>query len=154
MYTQKEFETINGEIRLRFIIFLIPALVILAGQVYGIVNRNELLTAALGILLCFFSIFFFGTQLLPRMNYRTHVNNMIHGRVHTVDGTFLSFDREESVVSGVSYRAMHVECVDEKGKPYERLFYWDLEKDLPDYTEGTPLQITYHDREIADCVKI
>ena len=63
---------------------------------------------------------------------------------------FRSLDADESLVAGVPYRAMHVECIDDHGDPYDRLFYWDICKPEPGYTDGTKLVITYHDREIAD----
>ena len=150
MYTQEELNQLSGHIRTRWIIFAIPELALFACQIYSLTVRNEVLTTVLSVLICFFAIFFIGTQIVPLIQYRTHVSNMLNGITHTVDGTFTQFDPDESVVAGVAYRAMHMECLEESGKPYDRLFYWDREKALPSWSKGTPITVTYHDREIAD----
>ncbi len=149
MYTEDELNSLNRQIRTRWIAWAVPAVILLGLQIYSVVIRQEPMTIALGILICFFSIFFIGTQIVPLHRYRTHMDSMLHGRTHTVEAVYRSMDADESMVAGVRYRAMHVECSDEKGDPYERLFYWDMEKPDPGFTDGTRLIITYHDREIA-----
>ena len=132
MYTQSELDQLNDDLRKRWIIYAIPALLLLALQVYSLTLRIEPLTIALVI------------------RYRTHVYSVLHGITHTVRAVFDHLDLDDSLVDGVNYRAMHVLCQDEKGDDYERLFYWDLQKPLPAYEKGQALEITYHDREIAD----
>ncbi len=150
MYTEEEFRKLEGQIRARWICYAVPALIMLGFQIYSLIIRNEIMTTSLAILICFFSIFYIGTQIVPLIRYKTHMDNMLHGRTHTVDAVFRSLDADESLVAGVPYRAMHVECIDDHGDPYDRLFYWDICKPEPGYTDGTKLVITYHDREIAD----
>lgn len=150
MYTQNEYEQLSEEIRKRWIIYAVPALIFAALQVYSLTIRNEVMTTTLGILICFWSIFYISTQIVPLIRYRTHIHNMLHGITHSVHAVFESLDADDSVVEGVSYRAMHVLCKDENGDDYERLFYWDLQKPLPAYQKGQALEIIYHDRQIAN----
>jgi hypothetical protein len=150
MYTQSELDQLNDDLRKRWIIYAIPALLLLALQVYSLTLRIEPLTIALAILVCFWSVFYISLQILPVIRYRTHVYSVLHGITHTVRAVFDHLDLDDSLVEGVNYRAMHVLCQDEKGDDYERLFYWDLQKPLPAYEKGQTLEITYHDREIAD----
>ena len=152
MYTQQELDHLNAEIRTRWIIFALPLAALVAAQIYSLTIRHEILTIVLAVLICFWAIFYIGTQILPRLQYRTHVSSMLHGITHKVKAVFQSFDMDESVVDGVRYRAMNVTCEDERGETYDRLFYWDLEKQLPDYVKGQALEVTFHDREIADIV--
>lgn len=150
MYTQNELDRLSADLRKRWILYAIPAVVLLGLQIYSLTVRKEALTITLAILVCFWSIFFISLQIVPVARYKTHITNMLHGITHSVQAVFQSFDADESLVDGVLFRAMHVTCKTESGEDYERLFYWDVEKPLPSFQEGQPLEIIYHDRQIAD----
>ena len=150
MYTQSELDKLNVDLRKRWIIYAIPAVILLGLQVYSLIVRSEPMTIVLAVLLCFWSIFYISLQIVPLMRYRTHVQSVLHGITHTVRAVFQQFDSDDSLVDGVNYRAMHVLCQNENGDDYGRLFYWDLQKTMPAYEKGQALEITYHDREIAD----
>lgn len=150
MYSQSDLDQLSADLRRRWIIYTIPAVLLLGTQIYSLTVRNEVLTIAAGILLCFWSIFYIGLNIVPVMRYRTHVNNMLHGITHSIHAVFQHFDADDSLVDGVNFRAMHIICKDDAGEDYERLFYWDLEKPLPAFQKGQALEIVYHDRQVAD----
>ncbi|MBQ8161737.1 MAG: hypothetical protein IJ083_13455 [Clostridia bacterium] len=154
MYRTEEIHQLSADIKKRWICLAVPLLLLLGIQIYSLTIRSEWLTDVTGVLLCVLFIFFFELTILPLIRYRRHVQDMLTGITHEIEGTFLSFDQEVSMVEGVRFRAMNVQCVDDLGKDYERMFYYDVEKPLPDFQNGDTLRIVYHDRQIASVEKI
>ena len=75
---------------------------------------------------------------------------MLHGRIHELTCRYSHIDEEISLVDGVSYRAMTFITYDEKHKPFERMFYFDVQKPVPELPEGAEVLVVYHDHELAD----
>ena len=110
----------------------------------------EWLTTALTCIMAFLFIFCYGIAIKPLRCYAKHLQNALHGRTRVTEGTFKRLDTEESMVDGVAYRAMIISVGNPKDEEDDRLYYYDVEKPLPNFAEGTKLRVTYHDREVAD----
>lgn len=154
MYTENDLQTILAQRTRRWIALLIPVAVLAVALIVSLIFRAQKLTTGAtigaGVLLIA------GHDLLikPLSAYATHVDNMLHGRRREVELPFASLSGDISLVDGVRYYALTVSDRDEKGKPCDRLFYYDAEKPLPDFREGDMLHIVYHNKEIASVAKI
>ena len=80
------------------------------------------------------------------------MRNVLHGRTHTLLCSFDSLSMEVSVVDGVRYYSLIFIDTDDRGRPYERLFYFDCEKPLPKFQKGDRVSVVYHDKELASIV--
>ena len=149
MYTEQELTDIQAQQKRRWVALLIPSVVLLGVVVTGFILRLEWLTEAASILLGVTLIAGWDLLIKPLHRYEIHLNNMLHGITHELEGDFGSFSPDISEVDGVRYYAMNLICLDEKQKPYDRLFYYDAEKPLPAFTTGEHIVVTYHDRELA-----
>lgn len=150
MYTQQDLDQINAQEQKRWRLLVIPEVLLLAALVYSLVIRVEWLTTVLTCVMAFLFIFCYGIAIKPLRCYAKHLQNALHGRTRVTEGTFKRLDTEESMVDGVTYRAMIVSVGNPKDEEDDRLYYYDVEKPLPDFAEGTKLRVTYHDREVAD----
>ena len=149
MYTSADSDAIRAQLRRRTLALLIPSAALLAAVVWFAAQRSEPLTVAFSIALGCLLLAGWGLAVRPVRVYAKYVDTMLNGRSHTVSGSFLSLDPDESEVEGVRCRAVRVLCVDDQQKPYERLFYADAQKPFPELRRDTPVTITYHDRQIV-----
>ena len=154
MYTEKDLQLVLDQRRRRWIMLLIPLTLLLAVLIYSLIPRIQWLTIAATIVGGVLLIAGYDLFIKPLSNYATHVDNMLHGRKREIELPFASLSGDISVVDGVRYYAMTASDFDEKGKPYERLFYFDAEKPLPDYEVGEMLHIVFHDKEIAEISRV
>lgn len=153
MYTETDLQSVLAQRKRRWIVLSIPLAVMLAVLVCSLVLRVQWLSIAATIIGG--ALFIAGHDLFikPLSKYATHVDNMLHGRKREIDLPFSSLSQDISVVDGVRYYAMNAADFDEKGKPYERLFYFDAEKTFPGFEEGEMLHIVFHDKEIASVTR-
>lgn len=154
MYTENDLQEVLAQRKRRWIVLLLPAAVLAAVIIASLVIRAERLTivatiAAGALLIAGYDLF-----IKPVSAYATHVNNMLHGRRREIELPFASLSGAVSLVDGVRCYALTVSDRDEKGKPCDRLFYYDAEKPLPDFREGDMLHIVYHDKGIASIARV
>ena len=159
MYTEQELQAVQAQQKRRWMAVGIPSVLMLIALIVVLVIRGnggmadtpaQITVDALTILIGVTLIAGWGLFIKPLHCYQRHIENLLHGRTHVCeDGTFCHLDEDESTVDGVSYYALTLNCLDEKQKPYERLFYYDVQKPRPDFKEGDPLRIVYHDRFIG-----
>ena len=150
VYSEQDLTQISAQQRKRWCLLGLPALILLAFLIVSVVKRSETVSTILTLILGVLLIGGWDLFIKPLHCYQKHINDMMRGITHQVDCTFERFDAETSTVDGVCFYAMNVVCTDEDGKPYDRLFYYDAEKPLPNWRKGTPLHVTYHDRMIAN----
>lgn len=151
MYREEDLNAINAQIKKRWQITGVVCAVLLAAIVYSFIIRIEALTTALTILLFGMLIFVYDLLIRPLKCYAAHLYNALHGRTRQMEGAFLGMDEEISLVDGVRYNAIHVsEKVEDDDELQERLFYFDVQKPFPAIEEGSPIRVTFHDREVAD----
>lgn len=149
MYTQQDLDELLAQRKRRWLMLAIPEIAMLAGVVVSLVVRIEWLTTLLTCLMGALLIFCYDLLLKPLRCYEKHLRGVLEGRTRTLEGTFKRMETEDSLVEGVNYRGMIVSAGDPKDEEDDRLFYYDLQKPLPQLTEGERVRVVYHDREIA-----
>ncbi|MGN0794397.1 MAG: hypothetical protein ACI4MG_08020 [Aristaeellaceae bacterium] len=150
LYTESDLSSICRQIRKRWRIVCIPCLLLLGILIWSLTQRLEWITTACTILIGGLLIAVFDLAIRPLNCYRKHLDNVLHGRIHAVTLPFVSISEDVNLVDGVAYRSMTCLDVDGKGRPYDRLFYFDAQKQFPDYQEGDQLLIRHHGLLIAD----
>lgn len=149
MYEEKDLQEVRKQRGRRWLAVAIPAALLAAVMVVSLVIRVEWLTSAATIAAGVVLIAGYDLFIRPLSCYATHVDNMLHGRTREIELPFAGISEDISVVDGVRYHALTCADLDAKGKPCDRLFYFDAEKPLPDFKEGEMIRIVYHDKEIA-----
>ncbi|MBQ8555092.1 MAG: hypothetical protein IJ438_04370 [Clostridia bacterium] len=153
LYTEAEHSQLRQQMRRRWIVIAIPCVILLIVMVYSAVIRLEWLTSAAIIGIGVILIAGYDFAIKPLRCYDRHVDNALHGRTREAELPFVALSEDISVVDGVSYRALTCSDIDGKGRPYDRLFYFDALKTLPDFKEGEMVRITHHDLEITDITR-
>ena len=154
MYTENDLQAVLAQRKKRWMILLIPIAALTAVLIYSLIVRLEWLTTGATIIGGVLLIAGYDLCIKPLSDYATHVDNMLHGRRKEIELPFAALSGDISVVDGVRYYAMTATDVDEKGKPYDRLFYFDAEKPFPGFTRGEMLHIVFHDKEIASVTRV
>ncbi len=149
MYTQQDLDQVIAQEKKRWLLLAVPEVLLLAGLVVSLVVRIEWLTTLLSCVIGFSFIFCYGMAIKPLRCYEKHLKNVLHGRTRVMEGTFKRMESDVSLVDGVNYRSMIVSAGNPADEEDDRLYYYDLEKPLPTFPEGTKLRVTYHDREVA-----
>ena len=150
LYKEEDLTAIIGQQKKRWLILLIPCAVMAAILVYALIVRSEVLANAATIAAGVVLIAGYDLFIKPVSCYRKHLRNVLHGRVREAELPFVALSEDVSVVDGVSYRALTCADFDAKGRPYDRLFYFDSEKTFPDVKEGDMLRIVHHDLTVSD----
>ena len=154
MYTEQDFHAILSQKKKRWLLIAAVCLPLAALLVYSLIVRNEALTSGTTIVMGVALIFAYDVWIKPVSAYAAYLHGALYGRSHELDCTYLSTDADLSVVENVKYYSMNVQQLDDDGKPFERLLYWDALKPLPDLHQGDHLQITYHDRMVIGLTQI
>ena len=148
MYDENELSLLRRQIKKRWLMTLLPAAILLAGLIAALVRRNEIAADVCSILMGIVLIFSWGLLIKPLRDYAAYVARALHGNRHQAEGGWLRVDPDISVVDGVRCHAVYISCTDGKNKPYERLFYTDDEKLLPNYAEGLTVCVTYTGKQV------
>ena len=154
MYTESDLQAVLQQRKRRWMVLSIPLAVLAAVLVGSLVVRVEWITTMTTIVGGILLIAGYDLFIKPLSDYAKHVDNMLHGRKREIELPFASLSGDISLVDGVRYYAMTASDFDEKGKPYERLFYFDAEKPLPSFEVGEMLHIVFHDKEIAEVTRV
>lgn len=150
MYTQQDLTDIRNQAKKRWIVLAIPMALCIIGVVISLIVRIEILTDVFSILFGVLLIGGYELFIKPLNCYANMLNGVLNGITHELtDSTFLHLDEDVSMVDGVAYYSFTVQCIDEKNKPYERLFYYDAQKPRISFPVGTPLRLVYHDRSLS-----
>lgn len=150
IYTEADYTAIKQQKNKRWLLLLIPCAVLLAVLIYSLVIRLEWLTSAATILIGAILIAGYDFAIKPLHCYQKHLNNCLHGRTRECELPFIKLSENIDVVDGVRCRQMLCADEDAKGRPYERLFYFDAEKEFPAAKEGDMLHIIHHDLAVAN----
>ncbi|MBQ3156639.1 MAG: hypothetical protein IJB81_06895 [Clostridia bacterium] len=150
LYTQADLDAMNQQLRKRWVLLAIPCCILLAGLVSSLVIRLQwlsiLTTIAIGAIL----IAGYDLALKPLRCYRRHLNTSLHGRTRECELPFVALSENIDVVDGVRFRQLLCADVDGKGRPYDRLFYFDAEKEFPPTEPGAMLHIVHYDLNVAN----
>lgn len=150
IYSQSDLTAIRAQKSKRWLALGIPCAVLAAALVYSLVIRLEWLTSAATIVIGAILIGGYDFFVKPLVCYEKHLKNCLQGRTRACDLPFISLSENVDVVDGVRCRQLLCEDFDAKGRPYERLFYFDAEKQLPDIQPGQTVRIIHHDLMVAD----
>ncbi len=150
IYTPADHAAISNQIRNRWIAISIPCVVLLAGLIFSLVMRLQTMTILCTILIGALLIFCYDLLVKPLCCYRKHLTSVLYGRSHEAVLPFVALSEDINLVDGVPCRSLTCLDTDAKGRPYDRLFYFDAQKVLPDCREGQLLRIVHHDLLVVD----
>ena len=150
IYTEADYSAIVKQQRKRWMILTIPCVILAAALVVSLVIRLEWLTAASTIFIGVLLIAGYDLFIKPLHCYERHLKNCLRGRTRECDLPFIRLSENIDVVEGVRYHQLLCADFDAKGRPYERLFYFDAEKAFPQANEGDMLHIVHHDLVVAN----
>lgn len=154
LYTETEFNDISRELKKRWLCLLTPCALLMVLLVVSLVIRLQWLTTAASILTGVILIAGYDFVIKPVRCYRHHLDRALHGRTRQGELPFLALSEDVNLVDGVNFRSLTCQDVDGKGRPYDRLFYFDAMKPLPDFKPGDILRVTHYDLNIANIEKI
>ncbi len=150
IYSEADYTAIQAQSRKRWLIVSIPCAVIAAVLAASLCIRLEWLTVACTILIGVLLIAGYDLFIKPLRCYAAHLKNCLHGRTRECELPFIRLSENIDLVDGVRFHQMLAADSDAKGRPYERLFYFDAEKTFPDVKEGELIRIVHHDLAVAD----
>ena len=153
IYSQEDLAAINRQIRQRWLAVAAPCAALLAGVVVSLIFRVEAVTPICTILIGVLLMFCYDLLIKPLCCYRKLLKNVLFGRVHETQLPFISLSDDVNMVDGVACHQLICEDFDAKGRPYERLFYFDAEKTCPEFQAGDRLHIVHHDLLVADVTR-
>lgn len=150
IYTQQDHTAIRSQIYRRLLLLLIPVALLIALMVYSLVVRAQTLTIIVTILIGVICIAGYDLAIKPLWQYEKFISTALHGRSRQCELPFVSLSEDVNLVDGVPCRALSAEDIDGKGRPYDRLFYFDAQKAFPDVKAGDMLRITHHDLNVVN----
>ena len=171
MFTEEELTGIRAQLTKRRLLLLVPALLLAGAAVLLIVIRMglrddavaalhdpkvmsdirtcEIVSTVCMALALVWLIFAHGLFYSPLKKYEKHLDGVLHGRTHEICGAWAGVSGDVSEMDGVPSRAVGLTVPDDKGRDVERLFYWDIQKPLPDVAQGTRVKLVYHGKQVV-----
>ncbi len=150
IYSEADYTTIVAQQRKRWLILSIPCVIFAVALIVSLVVRLEWLTSLSTILIGITLIAGYDLFIKPLNCYARHLRHCLHGRTRECELPFIRLSGNVDMVDGVRCRQLLCSDLDAKGRPYERLFYFDAEKAFPEVNEGDMLHIVHHDLTVAN----
>ena len=150
IYSEADYTAIVAQQRKRWLILIAPCILLAAVLVVSLIVRLEWLTALSTILIGVLLIAGYDLFIKPLNCYARHLRHCLHGRTRECELPYIRLSENIDVVEGVRCRQLLCADLDAKGRPYERLFYFDAEKAFPEVNEGDMLHIVHHDLTVAN----
>ncbi len=154
LYTESDCTALRSQITKRWICLAIPCALLLAAIILGVCIRNQLLTIGATIAVGTLLIAGYDLAIRPLSCYARHLHTALHGRVRETELPFAAISDDISLVDGLSCRAVTCSDYDAKGRPYDRLFYFDSQKAFPDFQAGEIVRVVHYDLNIADIERV
>ena len=154
MYTMEDLTTIQGQKKKRCILLAVPSILLLLVVLVSFLLRIQWLTITATIVVGVLLIAGYDLGIKPIRAYELHLRNVLLGETHELVCIFDHLSTDVSNVDDVRYYSLIVLDRDDKGRPYERLFYVDCEKKLPDIQKGERVSIVYHDHVLANLSRV
>ena len=154
IYTEADYTAISKQKNKRWLILSIPCVLLLGVVIYSLCIRLEWLTSVATILIGAILIAGHDFAIKPLHCYQRYLNNCLHGRTRECELPFIRLSENIDVVDGVQCHQLLCADVDGKGRPYERLFYFDATKEFPAVKEGDMLHIVHHELAVANAYRI
>lgn len=154
IFSSADQAAIRAQLKRRLMLVLLPVAVLLGCAIYFATQRNEIVTDVLTILALSVLIFCYDLLVKPLRCYQRHLDNVVSGRRRAVELPFLAISSDISLVDGVNYRSLTCSDFDAKGRPYDRLFYFDAEKPFPDFKAGETIRVVHHELDVSDVTRV
>lgn len=149
MYTEQDFQDIQNQLKQRWIAVGIPCLILLAAVIASFVLRIKWLTVALSLVLGAGFIFLHGMLISPVAAYRSHLDNVLHGKTRSTTGAFKEMEEQSVMRDGVKFYPLMISVGDMNDPEDDRLFYYDANLPRPDWKYGEMLTLTAHDKALG-----
>lgn len=150
IYTEDDYLAIVKQQHTRWLMLGLPCVLLLAVMFIALMARIEWLTTVCTIVIGVILIAGYDLAIKPLHCYELHLDNSLHGRTRECDLPFLRMSMDTDLVDGVAYHQIFCTDKDAKGRPYERMFYFDAQKDFPPTQPGDMLHIVHHGLAVAD----
>ena len=154
IYTQADYTAIMQQQKKRWLILSIPCAILAVVVIISFIQRVEWLTSAATVVMGALLIAGYDLFIKPLHRYELHLKNCLQGRNRECELPFIRLSENIDVVEGVQFHQLLCADVDGKGRPYERLFYFDALKDFPAVQEGDMLHIVYHDLTVSNVYRV
>ena len=149
MYTQKDIDSIQGQLRQRIILWLVPAVLLLAGIIYSYTLRLEWLSGVLTALLMAMLVFAMTLSILPVKQYRDFLRNAVHGRNREETLVFDLIQSETVIREGVRFYPVTMRADTIKAELDERQVYFDANLPQPDWKQREHLNVRSHEKMVT-----
>lgn len=161
MYSEKDWQEINAQLKKRWLIALLPSGIVLTAAivifVYGQLNRSEhlwMLTSFLTLVGGGYLLFFYGVSVRPALIYRKNLRYLLNGRKRVTTGIFKEFSEDVTDHDGMECYAMLLNVGVKNDPEDDRLFYYDAYKPLPEMAIGTRVTVESNDKLVASMVAV
>ena len=154
MYTEQIYQSNLQRIKKRSILLGTPAALVLIAIIWSFIVRIKFLTMALTIVVGVYSIFCYGLLLFPLIAYSRHMDQILHGRTHTLTGFFKEMEDAVVVREGVEFHPMIMSVGNLENEDDDRLYYYDANLEKPDWQVGEKLTITAHDKSVGNWERV
>ena len=154
IYTDADLRAVRKQISKRWLCLNLPTALLLLTVILSFRLRVQWLTCTATLIGGVLLIAGHDLGIKPLSRYAKFLENCLHGRTRECELPFVRLSENVDEVEGVRCRQLLCTDVDAKGRPYERLFYFDAEKAFPDAREGDKLHIVHHDLYVANVYPI
>ena len=161
VYTEADRQTAHDECKKRWLVTLLPGIVLVLAGVVGFVifqvqrlDWGWIFACGCTILGGSYAIFFYGVYLRPVLLYWRHLGIMLSGRKREVVGRLMEIAQETSDKDGISAYGVTVNIGERNDPEDERLFYYDAQLAGLAIPFGASVRIISSDRMIADIREI
>ena len=148
LYSEKDLQTISGQLKKRYLLLGLVLAVLLAALVVSMIIRVEALSIILFILLFGAAVFVIEMFCLPLHRYKKLIVSALSGRTHTETLEYEKAEDETSVVDGVLCRGLIFLGSPDKHGTREQRFYWDEQIPLPGFSAGDQVTLKYTGRTV------
>ena len=154
MYTKQDFDDLTAQLKKRRLVLSVPCVLLLGGIVFSLCIRLMWLTITLTILLGIVAIFGHTMFLSPVSVYRRHVDHALYGRVRKTEGCLKEMEENAVWRDGLMLVPLIINIGDMKNEEDDRLFYYDVYKELPKIAIGSPVTVLSNDKMVASIKEI
>lgn len=127
---------------------LLAILPLLIGVIVTLFLRLRILCTILAILTCFVSIFLVDNRLVPTLQYRRWLREVLSGLSHETAGRLMRIGDEDVWEEGVRLRELILNIYADGSEEGERRFLLDASKTIPEEFMGRVVIVTSHDTSV------
>lgn len=149
MYTARDIEDTNRQLKKRATLLLAPVLPVLLALALSFIARVQWLSMALLSLMAAILIAGLHLFILPVMKYREFLRNAVHGKTRQDELVFQSVETSPVMREGVKVYPLMMLAEHAKEGMEERQYYYDANLPLPSWRQGERLLLISHERLVT-----